>query len=660
MGQSQGASLPGDTYARDLGALSKREREYAEQIHARLQSLGTDLRLVAVMPRLENRYGCFADVDGDGDLDYLSTESSNRKEEVRLHRNGDTGWRNGGSRGKDVDKLHPLIPWFLEDDGAGHRAMVLPLGSRPYLMLLRLNARGDFTGKPVSLEAYLPRRLSRAGGVGDSPYTIESCESATADRPATIVGRMIDENDRSRQDVRFELTLLPDETIESQVKQVAPAPSRGEIPRTFAIVKSSSDCEHESEERRSILASDVADVNGDGIGDLVMFSGVLSAHVFPGVLKAGSRTFGKALEFGAESGHGRDLPIEDLRIWFPFPLQAGVKEKPYAYAARAQLARLGFRIERHGHHDAAFSIRTEGRKGWFLNYYAIKGGLVPVQDYRSRWPHQSDHHPMMEKYRDSVVIDADHDRSPDLLSVHIGQQFEWLRPTPKGRGVLPDRHIREVAAGRLRCGIVHGLGERNDDANRVLVQFDDDVKLPKDANDGYAISVTKVPVYGGAIARSRYCVLLRPRSLGFFFEIAPVDPAVAKHRQYLAWTRRGERRLEMQPHYWPCDNKVCRVGESCHPEVFADAIALFRKALPLAADARQKGLVWRHVARCHGRSGDLDSAKRAYERFVMIAKVVESLDAPDVDLRELFADESFRALHRGWRKKWPVVATGSL
>ncbi|MFT4514905.1 MAG: hypothetical protein ACI89X_000162 [Planctomycetota bacterium] len=654
--------LQGDTYTRDLEVLNQRDRASAEQIHARLQSLGTDLHLVAVIPRLQNRYGCFADVDGDGDLDYLSTEMTNRKEQVRLHRNGDTGWRHGSSRGEGVDKKHPLIPWFLENDGTGSRAMVVPTRVAPYLVMLRLNPRGDFRGKAVSLQGYLPRRLSRARGTSNSPYTIEACESATEFRPARIIGRLTDENDRSRQDVRFALTLLEDGTVEVEVKQVAPGPTINRIFKDITVVKSPSACEHESSERESIVTSHVADVNGDGIDDLVVFSGVLSAHVFPGVLKDGKAAFGKELNFGDQSGHGRDLPIEDLRIWFPVVLRAGPKELPYAHAARAQLARIGFRVESERRHDAVFSIRTERRKGWFLNYYAVNDGLVPVQDYRSWWPHKQDHHPMIEEYRASVVIDADHDRSPDILSVHVGQQFEWLRPPPKERGMLPDRHIRKVDAGRLRCGIVHGLGERHDDANRVLVQFEDDVKLPKDPSDGYPISVTKVPVHDGSgiVSRWRYCVHVRPRQLGFIFEIAPVDPVVAKKRQFLAWTRRADRRLEMQPHYWACDTEVCRASEQLHLEVFADAVALFKKALPLAGNARDKGSVWRHIARCHGRSGDLDAAKRAYERFVMIAKVVESLDAPHADLRGLFADESFLALHRGWCKKWPVIATSML
>lgn len=652
--------LLGETYWRDLEVLNKRDRAYAEQIRARLESLGTDLRLVAVIPRLDNRYGCFADVDADGDLDYLSTERFQQKEEVRLHRNSHTGWRSGGSRSKGIDKKLPLTPWFLDNDGTGHRAVIVPLGLAPYLVMLRLSARGDFTGQAVFLQEHLPRRLSRARGAGNNPYTIEACEGATEFRPARIIGRMTDEDDRSRQDVRFELTLSADGTIEAEVKQLAPGPVVDPLFTNIAAVKSPANCEHESTERQSILASEQADVNGDGIDDLILFSGVLSAHVFPGVLKRGQARFGKSLHFGDESGRGRGVPIEDLRIWFPLALRAGLTEQPYAHAARAQLARIGFRIDSEKRHDAVFSIRTDRRKGWFLNYYPTKSGLVPVQDYRSWWPHQKDHHPMIEKYRASVVLDADHDRSPDLLSVHVGQQFKWLRPAPKERTMLPDRHVREVASGRLRCGIVHGLGERHDDANRVLVQFDEDVELPKDPSGGYPISVTKVPVHGGDVPRSRYCVHLRSRRLGFIFEIAPVDPAVAKKRQYMAWLRRAERRLEMQPHYWACDNDVCKASEPLHLEVFADAVALYKKAMPLAANPRDKALVWRHIARCHGRSGDLGAAKRAYERFVMIAKVVEPLDAPHADLLALFADEAFRALHRGWRKKWPLVASSAL
>lgn len=654
------APLPGETYARDLEVLNKRDRAYAEEIRARLGELGSDLQLVAVIPRLDNRYGCFADVDGDGDLDYLSTEVTQGKEEVRLHRNSDTGWRNGGSRSQEIDKKRPLVPWFLDNDGTGKRVMVVPLAVAPYLMLFRLNPRGDFTGRAESLQEYLPRRLSRPQGLDNNPYTIEKCEGATEFRDARIVGRMTDENDRSRQDVRFELTLRKDGSIGVSIKQVAPGPKVERAYKRITPVESAAGCKHQSGERDAIVATHMTDVNGDGIDDLVMFSGVLSAHVFPGVLKAGSKAFEKSLGFGAQAGTPRALPIEDLRIWFPVPLLAGPKERPYAYEARAQLARIGFRIDSDKRHDAAFTIRTGLGRGWFLNYYATGEGLVPVQDYRSSWPHKTGHHPMVERYRDSVVLDADHDRTPDLLSVHVGQQFEWLRPQPKERAVRPSKHRRDVEPGRLRCGIVHGLGERHDEVNGVLVQFDEEVRLSKNPNDEYPVRVTRVPVYEGDVTRWRYCVLFRPRSIGYIFEVASVAPDVRQQRRYEAWLRRGERRLEMQPFYRACDQGECKTDEPVAQEVFVDAIALFKKALPLARDARAKGMVWRHIARCHGRSGDLDAARRAYERFVMTAKVVEKLAAPDPDLRALFADESFRALHRGWCRKWPQVDTASL
>lgn len=646
-------TLPDETYARDLKALNKRQREYAEQIQQRLQSIDTDLRLVAMIPNLENRYGSFADIDGDGDLDYIATEMIHAKEEVRLYRSEGKKWHRGSSRSRGLDKLHPLIPHFLANAGGGRRAVVLPVGWPPYVFLLDLSPNGEFTGKPRSMGEYLPRRLSRPAGVDNNPYVIESIEDATKTTPARIYGRMTDENARSTQDVRFVLTLMRDGTVQSEVKQVEPAPKVGPIPLFYEAVKSAARCEHESDERTSIIAREVADVNEDGIEDVVIFSGVLSAHVFPGALQ------NNKLSFGKEAGKGRDLPIEDLRIWFPVRLAAGAGEKPFATAARSQLARIGMRMDSYRQLDAVFTVRSERRKGWFLNYYATDEGLVPVQDYRSWWPHKKEHNPLIEKHRQSVVLDADHDRSPDLLSVHIGQQYVWLRPPPKERGMLPEGHTRQVEAGRLRCGIVHGLGERHDDANRVLVQFDDDVKVPKDPNAGYPITVSRVPIYGRAQKRERFCVFFRPRKLGLFFEVATVTPEVARRRQYDAWSRRGERRLEMQPHYWACDSQTCQISEKHHQEVFDDAIALFRRGLPFADNGRDKAVIWRNVARVYGRAGRLTQARHAYERFVMLAKTVEPLAAPHPDLAGLFADDTFRALHVGWAKKWPVTERGT-
>lgn len=642
-----------ESYALDLETLSARQREYAVQIQQRLQALPTDLRLVAMIPNLENRYGSFADLDGDGDLDYVATEMIAGKEEVRVHFRQAKRWRRGSSRSRGINGRHPLIPMYLANAGRGRAAVVLPVGTAPYLFLLELGAGGDFTGKPKSLGEFLPRRLSRPAGVANNPYVLESVEGATKTTLARIVGRMTDENDRQRQDVRFILTLQRDGTVLSEVKQVAPGPRMGSVPVAFREVAAAVDCEHSSSERRSIIATEVMDANGDGIDDVVIFSGVLSAHVFPGSLKEGRLTF------GSELGSGRDVPVADLRLWFPYKMEAGKGERPYATKARSLLANIGWRLEPHRRMDAALSLRTERQRGWILNYYATSDALVPVMDYRSAWPHKQDQNPMVEHHRQSVVLDADHDRSADLLSVHVGSEFEWQRPTPKLRDETPMGHRKELNSGRLRCGIVHGLGERHDEANRVLVLFDDDVKLPKNPAEGFPITVAKVPVYGRDAKRVRYCVLFRARRLGLFFEVAPVTREVARSRQAAAWERRAERRMEMQPHYMACDQGVCEHDEPHHSEVFADAIALFKKGLALAENARDKAVVWRNVARVHGRAGRLTRARRAYERFVMLARAIEPLAAPHPDLAALFADEEFRALHAGWAKKLPIVRAGA-
>jgi len=647
------AVVPDESYAVDLETLSKRQREYAVQIQQRLQSLPTNLRLVAMIPNLENRYGSFADVDGDGDLDYVATEMVATKEEVRMHFREAKRWRRGASRSRGLNKRHPLLPQFIANAGRQRGAVVLPVGTAPYLYLLELGAGGDFIGKPKPLGQYLPRRLSRPAGVANNPYVIESVESATKTTPARIHGRMTDENARQRQDVRFTLTLQRDGTVLSEVKQVAPGPTMGSIPVAFRSVASAANCEHSSAERRSIIATEIRDANGDGIDDVVIFSGMLSAHVFLGSLKDGRLSFGRELD------SGRDLPIADLRLWFPYKMEAGKGERPFATKARSQLANIGWQLQPQRRMDALFTLHTERRRGWLLNYYAAGDAVVPVMDYRSHWPHKQDQNPMVEHYRQSLVLDADHDRSPDILSVHVGSEFKWLRPTPKPRDEIPMGHRQELNGGRLRCGIVHGLGERHDEANRVLVQFDDEIKLPKNPGEGYPISVAKVPVYGRAGNRVRYCVLFRARRLGLFFEVAPVTPEVARVRQAAAWARRAERRLEMQPYYLACDQGVCEHDEPHHSEVFDDAIALFKRGLELAENARDKAVIWRNVARVHGRAGQIKRARRAYERFVMLARVIEPLAAPHPDLVALFADEEFRALHAGWAKKLPTARAGA-
>jgi hypothetical protein len=605
-----------------------------------------------MIPGLKNRGGCFADLDGDGDLDYVAAEVWGVTAKVRIFLRRHRDWRRGSGRTSDRGQQSLQDPWFVANIGNGRGAIVLPVSSPPYLYLLPLTSGGNFDGKPRPLGEFLPERLSQLQGVSSSPYRIESVEGATATSPARIRGRLADENARESQDLRFVVTLMPDGSVLSDAKQVAPGPEVGAMPAAYKVQEFASACAHESDERRSIIARDLADVDGDGIADAVLFSGVFSGHVFPGNYRGGKLTFGE------ERGRGCDVPIEDLRIWFPVRMVAGAGERPYATLARSKLAHLGLRFDVARRFDAAFTVRTERGKGWLLNYYATDAGLVPVQDYRSRWPHKDDCHPLSESHREAIVFDADHDRTPDILSVHVGQQFEWLRSPPRQRSRASMEHTREVDARRLRCGIVHGLGERLDEANRVLVQFEEDVQMPKSPGGQSPITVSRVPIYGPGGARARYCVLVRPLGLGLFFEVASVTPATARRRRYDAWSRRGERRLEMMPHYWACDEGVCEGVDHHHDAVFDDAVALFRRGAEFADTRREKAIVWRNVARAYGRAGRLKPARRAYERFVMMAKVVEPLTPAPPDLARLFADETFRALHGGWAKRWRTIKPG--
>ena len=251
------------------------------------------------------------------------------------------------------------------------------------------------------------------------------------------------------------------------------------------------------------------------------------------------RTVGNLTIAAADSFNNRLLfccNLLSLRSFFPLS-SSHLPRGHHLLRNLLQLAHLGLRFDVARRFDAAFTVRTERGKGWLLNYYATDVGLVPVQDYRSRWPHKDDCHPLSESHREAVVFDADHDRTPDILSVHVGQQFEWLRSPPKQRSRASMEHTREVDARRLRCGIVHGLGERLDEANRVLVQFEEDVQMPKSPGGQSPITVSRVPIYGPGGARARYCVLVRPLGLGLFFEVASVTPATARRRRYVRHRR---------------------------------------------------------------------------------------------------------------------------
>ncbi|MFN3242334.1 MAG: hypothetical protein ACE37K_12560 [Planctomycetota bacterium] len=645
--------LADQTLARDLLYASKRTVADAEKVVAALAESGSELRLVAVISNLEHRGGCFVDVDGDGALDYVASEHGTGKESVRVHHNVDRGWRAGTSRSRGISGHNPLTPWVLDDDGSGRRAVVLPTARPPYLFLLPLNKGGDFTGKPIALGSYLPRRLSRVRGVDNLPYTITGVEAATAGGAARIFGRMTDENDRERQDVTFELQLR-DGGVLADVRQVAPGPRRLGLNQPMNFVASPAGCEHQSAERHAVLGTEDFDANADGIDDKVVLTGVLSAHVFPG------RIADDQLQFQQELGRGRAVPIADLRYWFPFALQATAKERRFANTARAALDEMGFTVRTQGRYDAVLSLHTTSGRGWLVHDYATPDALVPVVDYRPSWPKTDGVHPMRERYRDQVLLDADHDRTPDVLSAHVGQSFEWLRPPPRERSVMPDDHYRDVDPGRLRAGIVLGLGERGGRGGRVLVQFDEQVKLSRRPEQDAPVAVTEVPVHGDEPGRVRYCVLFRPRSVGFFFEVAPVDRQQEDARRYQTWRRRGERRLEMYGHYHACDQGICDPDKPQGGGVCSDAAALFLAAVPHAADAVEKARVWRDVARCYSTAGELAEARRAYERFVMFGKRLEPLARPPASLAALFADEAFRALYRGWSERMPVVARDDL
>jgi len=643
VGQDSGAPDP-------FPGLSPRARAVVGEVCAQLAALPTDLRLVAAVPDLENRYGRFHDMDGDGELDYVATEMRHGREEVVIHRRSDRGWQMAGRIAKGFEQKHPLVPWVIDDLGDGRPAVVLPVGWPPHLYLLRTNGRCDFAGAPIPIGEALPERLSAPAGVDNCPFEVTACHAARNGSPARIEGRMEDEEGARRLALAFTLVIDADgPRCETRPLSDGGTPL-GDIPLDFAPVRSVAHCGHESDERHAIVATEIADVTADGIDDLVLLSGVLSGHVFPGRLEGGS------LSFGGELGTGRDVPIEDLRFWFPVGLRPDGPSSPFAGAARARLDRMGFRVAALPGVDAAFTTRTDRRKGWLLNHYWTDDGMVPVVDHRSFWPARDGVGELSERWRGVAVFDADHDATADVLSVHVGQEYEWLKPPPAEGGFLPDGYTREIRPGTLRAGIVHGLGEHGDAANRVLWFGNDGITIPDNPHLGMPITLERVPTPTG----ERWCVLLRDRRLGLFFEVGdPPDEDGLAGRRYEAWIRRGERRLESHELYWTCDRRLCPVSGPRHHVVFADAEALFRRALDFAVNTVERGRVHRHLARCASRRGDLESARRAYERFVALTRTVEPLARPHPDLAALFADEAFRELHDAWVDSVTIVPAGS-
>lgn len=629
---------------RDLAGLPSSRRAVVSTIVQRLAELGSDLRVVALIPELENRYGAFADLDRDGDLDYVATEMRHGQEEVRIHIAGARTWRRGTQRGTSFSQKHPLGAWIIADDGSGKPAVVLPVGWPPYLYVLRTDGRSRFIGSPEPLGEHLPARISRPGGVDNCPYEITECIAATDEVGARIVGVMHDEVGERSLALAWEIELGAEPAGTSRA--LPAPPDFGALPDSIQPVPSPARCEHESAERRAVVSTRARDLTGDGVDDLVVFSGVFSGHVFPGVSEAGQLTFPREL------GRARDVPIEDLRFWFPTRFDPDSPTVSYAFRSIATLRKIGFRIESVDDVDAAFTLITTRRKGWLLDYYWAGDALVPVQNYRTFWPGTERGHSFSDRHREVLLFDANHDRSVDLLSVHVGKEYVWLKTPPADGGFLPPGSTRETNPGKLRAGLVHSLGDRGDEGNRTLAVFPGFVELPEDPHAGNPITLEWVPVFeGGKLARQRICVLFRPWQLGVFFEVAAPPEAVERNaRVYAARMARANARLAMREYYWDCDVRQCAVSETPHLEVYEDAAAFFLQALELAASAEQKAAAHHALARCRSMSGDIARARHHYERFVISARRLDPLDAHPPELGRLFADAEFRKLHARWRE----------
>lgn len=636
------------------------------RLEAALAEIGAPLEVVDVIEGVEGRYGAFGDLDGDGDLDYAATEMSHRREELALFvRGSEDRWRRSSVRSKPFQSRHPLVPWILGDDGSGHPAVVLPTGWPPYFYVIPTDGQGRFRGKPIEFEEALPARRYESEGVDDCPYRITELYSAGANHAARIHGEL-DEAGRGSAPPLYAQWEVRLESKGPQGRSMrTPDPGKridwARLPRTITPVEQPG-CEHpehDSPTRRSIMGSRLIDLNGDGMRDLVHFTGDFAAHVFLGERdeETGDLFFDEELP-GAEP-----LPIEDAWYWFFDRMESFDDSGGYATNATEVLQKLSFHIDTRDSGDAQIVMYGDRRKSWFVEYYWTGEKLIPLIWYRSANPRAiyADQDGWFQGEREQLVEDWNGDGALDTLLVAPFHAMRWKGERPEQGGGITfivegedfefmekHRFALVYQAGATRLGqTTLGFAPKADE-------------VPEDRHMGYPIELASVPVFrGDKIVEERVALLVRDWNLAVF--LAPKKRTPSRGALFRKWLRRGEQAFVQDRYFLECDARLlnqsdaaCVPSGEATPRGHQRALWFFEKALELAQTHGQRADTLHRIARCHSRLHDLGKALRAYSDYVEVANSIEPLNSAHSDLTWLFSQPRFRDWHAWRRSKFEI------
>lgn len=490
-----------------------------------LEETRLGLRVVTVIWDLPYRYGTFADIDGDGDRDYLATEMSHRAEELVVFRRDGRTWTRAGRASRLFRGRHPLEPWLVPDDGRGRRAVLVPTGWPPYFVVIPAGARGTLQeGEAFDLQGLLPRRRSKPAGVDNNPYRIERIVPR-AGGGSVIAGIMEDGTRR----VRFRIELraarphgtrrpAPVDFDASWKRPVAKIAQYDEPPdrrdareamRRLRLREGRPDLarrwappnDPKSLHHKTVLGRHRFDGNGDGIDDLVVITTDFAAHVFPG-----SRAKSGTLTFAEEAAAPECLRIHRVRrLW-------GGTEEDVARSPGTFAEILRYRLHVHGaRRTVPLSVVTDFGTA-HIQYRRERGRLIPSMLRRSHFPTargaKTTYH-----YESHACLDSSGDGVPELFQVALVTRREPGHPLERlgahfflWRGVVPDR---------LNGYLDLNSSEAVYPAFRAV--FPATIRLPDDPHLGLPIELESVRVEGAA-GGARYCVYFRPWRVGIFLE----------------------------------------------------------------------------------------------------------------------------------------------
>lgn len=464
---------------------------------------GLGFEVVDVIPDLPVRYGTFADLDGDGDLDYIATEMSHRRENVLVFRRDGGTWRRISTASSLIRGRHPLTPWVLPDAGDGRPGVLVPVGWAPYLVLYPTDGAGRLRERAaLSLKKHLPRRRSKPGGVDNNPYHVTRVGSGF------VEGEMRD--GRVRRLFRIDLTQRRRKLVAKGSSTAARIDDNGRF-RPKLLPASYHETERERIVGRALgsrPANDPKHPYHDGVlsrlllgDDLVILTTDFAAHEFPGTRGADGR-----LDFGRERADPRCMKLAWARALWPADPES-VRDSPGYWAE--------FTRSRIWTHDSSATVPlsiVSGFNSYHVLYQRDGENLVPSFVHRKHfdlpippgqkrvvlpWVHRDEAH---------LCRDATGDGVPETISVELiadrrgGPSYSHVFGWP---GVVPER----------RNGIIRNVKPK------LHVKFPEVVDYPRDRHLGLPMELEEIPVTGSK--EKRWCIYYRPWQVGIFLRAKP-------------------------------------------------------------------------------------------------------------------------------------------